>query len=488
MCFMKRFQRNKGSTFKYFFTRITATVLVCILLSSFVLLFLMTSFWKSDIYTGLGEKANGVVRVISSSSDSERYSAVVNSLLSLSYASTSDIFIVDKNGKIAICRDMKAEEEYGSVHCPLHESVVLPKEMFAEISRENPEASYEGEIDAFGGEDFFASMRFLGIFNGVEYYVVSMEASESAYQPYTTIFLRIIILTGLVAVLISFFASLSTSYRMAKPIRKITAATKQYAGGDFSVKIKSMNTYSELGTLIDSVNSMADSLSVLEESRSNFVANVSHELKTPITIIGGFIDGILDGTISGDDREKYLQIVSSEVKRLSQLVVAMLNMSKIEAGKLTLSKSSVNLQRMLFSILLSFEKKLEEKQIIIDGMDKLENITIEADNALINQILYNLIDNAVKFTPESGTITLGVYSEKKSAHITIRNTGAGIPHADANLIFDRFYKVDKSRGLDSHSFGMGLYIVKSIVELHGGTITLESEVGEYTEFHIILPL
>ena len=180
--------------------------------------------------------------------------------------------------------------------------------------------------------------------------------------------------------------------------------------------------------------------------------------------------------------------MSDEVKRLSRLVVAMLNMSKIEAGKLSPALSDVNLAELICRTVIGFEKVVSDRDIRVLGLDSFEQVNVSADGTLITQVIYNLFDNAVKFTRDGGTITLSLGSDKKNAVIKIRNSGKGISAEEQTLVFDRFYKVDKSRGLDSKSFGMGLYIVKSIIELHHGTISINSEPNEYTEFIIKLPL
>ena len=235
------------------------------------------------------------------------------------------------------------------------------------------------------------------------------------------------------------------------------------------------------------MNSMAQSLSALEYSRRSFVANVSHELKTPMTTIGGFIDGILDGTISQDEEERYLKIVSNEVKRLARLVSSMLNLSKIEAGELSLNLKKVDISKLIFSTLLSFEQLINNKSIDIRGLDTMDSIKVNADEGLLGQVLYNLIDNAVKFTEEGGYIDVRTEKSHDITTVTIRNSGAGVPADEIERIFERFYKVDKSRGLDTKSTGLGLYIVKSIVEMHGGTVEASSELGKYTQFKFTIP-
>ena len=415
---------------------------------------------------------------------------VFNVVATISQSSDTEVFITDSKGKILVCHDFDPSEDglhqYGV--CPLHSYFYFPEDIIeAVISNSEKSFNYEGDLGGILNENYlFGAVSFN--LNGIDYCAVSMQAESTAFLPYTTEFLRSMLFASVIAVFISFVLALFISYQMVKPLKKVTAATKQYTVGDFSARINSSEGYEELGELIDSVNQMADNLAVLEESRSSFVANVSHELKTPMTIISGFVDGILDGTISKDESEKYLTIVSEETKRLSRLVVAMLNMSKIEAGKLTPNPSSFSFSDAVMKTFLGFEKYIEDKNITILGLSDLEDVTISADEALMTQVIYNLIDNAVKFTPENGTVTLSLKKEKKEAVLKIKNTGKGISPEECGLIFDRFYKVDKSRGLDAKSFGLGLYIVRSIIELNHGTISINSEVDRFTEFVVRMPL
>ena len=267
----------------------------------------------------------------------------------------------------------------------------------------------------------------------------------------------------------------------------MSAAAKQFAIGDFSYRVR-VHGSDELAELGKAFNDMADSLDALESSRRSFVSNVSHELRTPMTSIGGFIDGILDGTIPAQKHEYYLNIVSGEIRRLSRLVVAMLNMSKIEAGELDLKPQRFDISEMIFRTMLGFEQLIDNKHIEVRGLDTLENNLVTADKDMINQVVYNLIDNAVKFTPEGGYIEVSSKSDIEKVIIKIRNSGKGIPSEELDKIFERFYKIDKSRSYDVKGAGMGLYIVKTIIELHGGQIVARSEPGEYAEFIFQLPL
>ena len=289
------------------------------------------------------------------------------------------------------------------------------------------------------------------------------------------------------ALLLAFVAVYVLTYNLIRPLREMNIATKRYAHGDFSYRVDSHGN-GELSELANALNSMAKALAVLESSRRSFVANVSHELKTPMTTIGGFIDGMLDGTIPPSQQKHYLEIVSAEVKRLSRLVMTMLNMSKIEAGELKLQPSKFDISAQLFQVFLLFEQSIERKKIEIVGLEDMKSVTVEADPDMIHQVLYNLIDNAVKFTQESGQITTSILSDSEKVIVRIRNTGTGISSEEIGKIFERFYKVDKSRSFDVKGAGLGLYIVKSIIEMHGGQITAKSEEGKYTEFVFWLPL
>ena len=274
--------------------------------------------------------------------------------------------------------------------------------------------------------------------------------------------------------------------RMVTPLQQMSAAAKRFAVGDFSYRVN-INTNDELADLGYAFNEMADALDKLESSRRSFVANVSHELKTPMTSIAGFIDGILDGTIPKEKEDYYLKIVSDEVRRLSRLVVAMLNMSKIESGDFEMKPKPYNLSDQIIHILLTFEQKIEKKNIEIRGLENLEPHHITADTDMIYQVIYNLFDNAVKFTNDGGYIEINVSDVGDNVQVSIKNSGEGIDASELSRVFERFYKVDKSRSLDAKGAGLGLYIVKTMVEMHGGRIFARSDSKTEAEFVFTLP-
>nr|HQH62528.1 HAMP domain-containing sensor histidine kinase [Clostridiales bacterium] len=317
--------------------------------------------------------------------------------------------------------------------------------------------------------------------------VLAVQEFSIVANPYVLAIIRMFAVSSLLALLISFITVYYMSYKFVKPLQQMSEATRKYAEGDFSYRVR-LKGDDELASLAEAFNSMARDLATLEASRRSFVANVSHELKTPMTTIGGFIDGILDGTIEAEKRDSYLRLVSDEIRRLSRLVTGMLEMSKMESGEIDLKRRRFNISEQIFKTVLSFERSIQDKMIDIVGLEQIEDVFVNADEDLINQVIYNLIDNAVKFTPRGGTITLTAFLQGENAVVKVRNTGAGVSSEEIGRIFERFYKVDKSRSEDVRSAGLGLYIVKSIVELHGGNISVESVENEYTQFTFYLPV
>ncbi len=297
---------------------------------------------------------------------------------------------------------------------------------------------------------------------------------------------------------IFFYAAISTfaivgcmiwffSYKMIKPLKQMSAAAKRLANDDFSVRVP-VTSSNEIGTLAKTFNEMADSLSASENTRRNFIANVSHELKTPMTTIAGFIDGILDGTIPPNKQKQYLRIVSTEVKRLSRLVASMLSLSRIDNGELRMKSQQFNLSEIVISTLLTFEQKIEERHIDIQGLETCTSpVGVQGDPDLIHQVIYNLFENAVKFVDVGGYIKVILTEYQDRTVLEIKNSGHGIEPEELVHIFERFYKTDKSRSQDKNGMGLGLYIVKTIMRLHGGDITAQSVVDEYCSFTLWLP-
>lgn len=318
----------------------------------------------------------------------------------------------------------------------------------------------------------------------VGYCVVSQANLWTAdYIP--TIFTTLIVIIVLTALLI-FIISAVYAYNTTLPLKKIAGAVKRFSVGDLESR-GLVKTQDELGEISQAFNEMADSLASSEGMRRNFIANVSHELKTPMTTIAGYIDGILDGTIPEKDQKHYLGIVSQEVKRLSRLVGSMISLSKIDSGEITVKKAPFVIQDTAFNVLTGFENDIYNKHLNIEGMDCDEDIITYGDSDLIHQVIYNLVENAVKFTNEGGYIRFDFSKKDGATYVTIENSGEGILPEDLKLVFDKFYKGDKSRSINKKSMGLGLYIVKTIIRLHDGDIYVESEPGKYCRFTFHIP-
>ncbi len=303
---------------------------------------------------------------------------------------------------------------------------------------------------------------------------------------YTPTIFGIIFLIIVVTATLIFILSTVYAYNTTRPLKQMADAAKRFAVGDFESRghIKSND---EIGELATAFNEMADSLASSEGMRRNFIANVSHELKTPMTTIAGYIDGILDNTIPKEEQDYYLGIISHEIKRLNRLVTSMISLSKIDSGEITLKKSPFVIQDTVFNVLLGFEGEIEKKHLSIEGLESDGDMKIYGDADLIHQVLYNLVENAIKFTDNNGYIRFGFAQKDNRAYVYVENSGEGIPPEDIRLVFDKFYKADKSRSINKKSMGLGLYIVRSIILLHGGNIGVESEQGSYTRFTFWIP-
>lgn len=297
---------------------------------------------------------------------------------------------------------------------------------------------------------------------------------------------RMFIVVMLIALAGTLIVSYFISARMTAPLKIMAMAAREYAAGNFDIRVPEDNHCTEIDELAVSFNNMARDLAQLDELTRGFIGNVSHEFKTPMTTIGGFVDGMLDGTIPPDQQQKYLRIISEEVGRLSRMVVRMLDAAKIQSGELILNTMPFDFTEMSSQIILSFERKILSKNLEVD-IDFQDGLIVNGDRDHVFRAVYNLVDNAVKFINPGGALTLRAHAEGRMCAFSIKNTGAGIAPEDIPHVFDRFYKTDRSRSLDRSGAGLGLYIVKNIINLHGGDISVRSDGGE-TEFSLTLPL
>ena len=285
-------------------------------------------------------------------------------------------------------------------------------------------------------------------------------------------------------------ASILTKLLMRKltdPLQKVTDAAQRFGGGDLSVRVEGVEGEGEVADLARTFNRMADNIQTNDNSRGQFMGNIAHELRTPMTTIKGFVDGMLDGTIPPDMQNHYLQLVSEETGRLARLIQNMLDLSKLESGEYQVNARMFNIWDTLTGVALSAEQRINDGMIEIEGLTMDEKALVYADPDLIHQVVYNLLDNAIKFTPAGGTIRFSVEKLGPETEIAVWNSGQGISPEALPYVFQRFYKEDRSRGLHARGAGLGLNICKVLVNLSGGQIRVESQQGEWCRFVFTLP-
>lgn len=303
--------------------------------------------------------------------------------------------------------------------------------------------------------------------------LATIDASQMVklWRSFTGLFFMI----SAIVLLIAFVGSSLMSMRQIQPISEMVRGTRAYAAGNFDVRIADEGRGDEIGELARSFNMMADSLAETERQRRDFIANISHELKTPMTSIAGYTDGILDGTIPQNAERRYLQIISDESHRLSRLVRRMLDISQIQSKEM--HKENFDLCESMRIALLSMEQKITDRDLDVDADIPEDSVIVEGDNELITQVIYNLLENATKFAAPQSTLYLGLTCHGEKAVVTVRNTGNTIPAEEIPLLFERFHKSDKSRSVDKDGYGLGLYVVKTILTQHKEKISVTSENG-----------
>ena len=269
------------------------------------------------------------------------------------------------------------------------------------------------------------------------------------------------------------------------PLKKITAGANEYASGNLEYRIQ-LSSHDEIGYLAETLNYMSDKLNQLEEYQKTFIANVSHDFRSPLTSIKGFLEAILDGTIPPEMHDKYLNRVITETERLNKLTQGMLTLNSLDSKGL-LFRTNFDINRVIKDTAATFEVVCSQKNLTFDLTfgDSIQMVYGELGK--IQQVLYNLIDNAIKFSPDGSTIYIQAYPKHEKIFVSVKDTGIGIPKDSIKKIWERFYKTDLSRGKDKKGTGLGLSIVKEIIQAHGENIDVISTVGVGTEFIFSLP-
>jgi len=398
------------------------------------------------------------------------------------------MFIIDQNGRIILSGGAAESHRFGGedgIFDYGEESYFLP-EYFVSKLREGKSNRDITDLDGLFTEEYMVySVPFLdtqGNFMGA---VVS-SSQNSDMNILLSGMSKTIFMSTLWLMLAVLVATYFISERLVSPIRAMSHAARSFAKGHFDVRVP-VRGDDEIAELASAFNNMASSLSTNEEMRRLFLANISHDLRTPMTTISGFIDGILHGAIPKEKHEYYLGIIASEVRRLSRLVSALLDITKIQAGERKFTMVSFDICEMCRQVLISSEQRIEEKNLDVRFECDSDNMYAVGDTDAIHQIVYNLMDNAIKFSDEGGKYVITIKEDAGKIITSVYNEGEGIPEGDLPYVFDRFYKSDKSRGLDKTGVGLGLYIARTIIEAHGESISVESKAGEWCRFTFTLP-
>lgn len=473
----------KKSLFVKYFTVSTVIILVSFVFLGAVFSILTSRYLKTERQQLLSSNVSKAVDFTTFNHRVNNGAFLEKRVLKQFYSSVADsadgvMFLTDTKGIVAVCTE--------DGMCT-HERNIIPKAAL-DIMANGAEYQEYGTLGGVYQSMYYTVGRAVKNDKGTQIIGYLFEStSAKAISDFLFDIFKMFLIAAIVTILLSSIIIYVITAMLSRPLRQMSKAAKSFGQGDFSARI-SYHSMDEIGELAYSFNQMADSLSELETSRKNFIANVSHELKTPMTTIGGFIDGILDGTIKKDEQEHYLNIVSEEVKRLSRLVKSMLSVARFEAGEISLNESAFDISDTIISTLFNFEKQINDKQIEIRSLDEMEKVFVYGDKDLIHQVVYNLIDNAIKFCGDNGYIEFVAEKNNEYVNIHVKNSGKGLSKEEINHVFDRFYKTDKSRGLDKNGVGLGLHIVKYVLDLHNGNISVGSVPGEYTEFTFSLPI
>ncbi|MBR4036912.1 MAG: HAMP domain-containing histidine kinase [Oscillospiraceae bacterium] len=408
-----------------------------------------------------------------------RRSELRENLRLISNTTSTIVILADENGRCIVCTEKNK--------CS-HEGSFLPTETMKALTGVDVTVQLGKSFDdIYDGAAHLSVGRAARDARGNIIGYVLAFSDASSITVFSNAILSIFMVCAGSMLTVSSIVSIVVAGRLTTPLRNISDAARRFSQGDFGARVK-VDGDDEVAQLATTFNQMASFVEKNEKSRSSFVANIAHELRTPMTSIKGFVDGMLDGTIPPEMQERYLTVISDEVGRLARLTNSMLDISKLESGEFIMNVANYNIWDTIAAIAFAFENRIEDSNITLRGFAP-EKIMVNADKDLIHQVVYNIFDNALKFTPENGYITFNVTEDKSAGKVTvkIRNSGRGISKDALPYIFERFYKEDSSRSVHTRGAGIGLYISKTLVQRSGGDIWAESEEGQYTEFIFTVP-
>ena len=467
------------TTYRRQFTMILCLLVAAILVIGLSFLYLFDRYAQDHQKQSLDDTAQSVTELVQSYSATYLNSWEFRTNLAVAArASDNDIVICNSEGVVCICMERSNCEHLGK-----------------RLDSDTVDTLFQGEkaklskaVSTLYGDERMASAIAVLNSDGSRLCIVVVSVQKAAITALTEKMLRVFLLAALLILVAALLAIPIFTRREARPIQEMAAAARQIAHGNLDVRVPTGNENEELEELAVAFNNMTLAMKNSETIRNEFVANISHELKTPMTTIAGYLDGMLDGTIPPEKYRYYMELVSTEARRLSRLVRSMLDISRLrDQGIPADQKTNFDICEAAGQALLYFEQRINQKKLNVEIDMPDEGLTIHAAQDSVTQVLYNLIDNAVKFVNEGGTLSVRIRRHGNSAMISVGNTGKTIPPEELPLVFDRFHKIDKSRSNDRDGWGLGLYIVKTIVLAHGEDVYVTSQDGK-TEFTFSMSL
>ena len=471
------------STFSRTFFPAAMLMLVALLLVGISFQLLVKNYLVNEAYEELENDGNAIAALASAyyGEGSLSTRSFMDNLYVASQVSEADAVIFDDRGKLILCSDapLGCEHQGWSINADYVRRVIS-----------TGTARHTGVFTGLYDETrFVVSVTIPDPVGNNAVGIVMVSKAMSATLRILDKMSDMYLFVSILAVVGTLIIMSVLARRNSEPLKEMAQAASAFGHGELSARVAVKNSYSEeVEELALAFNNMASSLQKSEYQRQEFVANVSHELKTPMTTIGGYIDGILDGTIPQEKHRHYMQIVSDETKRLSRLVRSMLDISRLQdQGGIPIEKKTrFDLSECAGMVLITFEQKILQKGCDVEVEMPEHSVFTFANQDYITQVIYNLLDNAVKFCPAEGTLGLRIREGGGKLYVSISNDGETIPPEELPLVFDRFHKTDKSR-TQKDGWGLGLYIVKTIVDSHGENISVTSRDGK-TEFTFTLPL
>ena len=472
------------TTFSRMFALVALVIMLCLILVGVAFRLMLNEYLVEEKQQTMHNNAQAIANLAAAYDATgelkERWGGFRLGMTSAAQVAGTEVLFSDVDGHIRMC----SCEGVGCAHSDWQ----VDSETIRRIAALG-EDFFEGTLDGrYDEPQFVEGMAVSSLVNGKVIGIVLVTSATDQIIGMVTQTTAIFFYVAIFVLAVAMVACFVLSRNQASSIQTVARAANRFGRGELDVRVPvgGKNTV-EVDDLATAFNTMAESLAQAEIQRREFVANVSHELKTPMTTIAGFMDGMLDGTIPPAQHRHYMQIVSDEVRRLSRLVRSMLEISRMQSqGIDETRKRRFDLTETVGQVLISFEQRINRKHINVDVQMPDRSVWTKAEPDSITQVIYNLSDNAIKFCNDGGLLRILVEPEGGKIRITFQNTGPTVDPKELPLLFDRFHKTDKSRSEDREGVGLGLYIVKTILNSHGEDISVTSENG-LTTFVFTLP-